>query len=317
MTESHESRLARHAVDADDAADLFAHLPNSVTLCYRESGTPDGPPLVLISGLMEDLSGWSPAFLDGLADRGFRIIRLDNRDAGRSSRIPSPPPTTWQQLSSQVRPDAYRLEDMAQDVVYLLDSLGIDRAHVLGRSMGGMIAQTIASEHPGRVVTLTSFYSTTGDPKVGKVAFSTKRMLLAKPPKSLEEYIAYSRKMLDHLAGRRYPYDQDLETAHARTAWRRAVAAGPGAREAGARQIQAIAASRDRTPRLRTIRVPTLVINGDRDLIVHPSGGDATARAIPGARHIVIAGMGHHIAPALVDQLVAEVAHHTQQGAAS
>lgn len=310
-------RLAQHAVDADDSTDLFAQLPNGVTLCYRESGPPDGPPLVLISGLMEDLSGWSSAFLDGLADNGFRIIRLDNRDAGRSSRIDSRPPTTWQQFLSKARPDAYRLEDMAQDVVYLLDSLGIDRAHVLGRSMGGMIAQTISAEHPDRVLTLTSFYSTTGDPKVGKVAFSTKRILLAKPPKSVEEYIAYSLKMLDHLGGRSYPYDKDLETAHARTAWRRAVATGPGAREAGARQIQAIAASGDRTPGLRTIRVPTLVINGDRDLIVHPSGGEATARAIPMARHIVIPGMGHHIPPSLVGRLVGEITEHTQQGAAS
>lgn len=316
MTEPRQSPRVHHALDAADA-DSFAQLTKGVRLCYRESGNPSGPPLVLISGLMEDLSGWSVAFLDALAARGFRIIRIDNRDAGRSSRIDSPPPTTWQQFLTKARPDAYRLEDMAQDVVDLLDHLGIDRAHVVGRSMGGMIAQAVAAEHSDRVLTLTSFYSTTGDPKVGKIAFSTRRMLLAKPPKSLEEYIAYSLKVLDHLGGRDYPYDRDTEIAHARTAWRRAVATGPGAREAGARQIQAIAASGDRTPRLRTIRVPTLVVNGDRDLIVDPSGGAATARAIAGSRHIIINGMGHHIAPGLIDRLVEEIGLHTQQGAAS
>ncbi|MGW0037320.1 alpha/beta fold hydrolase [Gordonia sp. NPDC003376] len=312
-----DTSLAKHVLDAGESADRRASLPSGIELCYRESGNPDGPPIVLISGLMEDLTGWSVAFLDALAARGFRIIRLDNRDAGRSSRIDAPPPNNLQQFLSMARPDAYTLDDMAQDVVGLLDHLGLDRVHTVGRSMGGMIAQALAAEHPDRVLTLTSLYSTTGDPAVGKVAFSTKRKLMARPPATLEQYIEAALAMLDHLGGRGYPYDRETEIAHARISWERAQAAGPGAREAGARQIQAIAASGDRTPRLRTIRVPTLVINGDRDLIVHPSGGDATARAIPGATHIVIRGMGHHIAPDLVTRIADEITTQTRQGASS
>lgn len=296
------------------AEDSFTPVDSGPRLCFRAGGVPGGPPVVLLSGLMEDLTGWSSAFLEGLADRGLRIVRMDNRDAGLSARVDSPPPSNLRQLLSRPRPDAYTLEDMAGDVVRLLDHLGIDRAHLVGRSMGGMIAQAVAAEYPERVLTLTSLYSTTGDPAVGKAALSTKRMLLARPPRSEDEYVRRAIAMLEHLGGRGYPFDPATETAHARTAWRRAALAGPGAREAGARQIQAIAASGDRTPRLRTVRVPTLVVNGDRDLIVHPSGGAATARAIPGARHIVIRGMGHHIAPGLVDRLVDEIATHIRHG---
>lgn len=305
--------LPTHVLDVGEAADHFVSLPSGVTLCYRESGHPGGPPIVLLTGLMEDLTGWPVAFLDALADRGFHIIRLDNRDAGRSSRIDTPPPSNLQQFLSKARPDAYTLEDMAQDVVGLLDHLGMDRVHVVGRSMGGMIAQALTAEHPDRVLTLTTLYSTTGDPKVGKVALSTKRKLLAKPPTTVEQYTEASLDMLDHLGGRGYPYDRTAEIAHARVAWERAQASGPGARAAGARQIQAIAASGDRTARLRTIRVSTLVINGDRDLIVHPSGGEATARAIPGAAHLVIPGMGHHIAPDLVTRIADEITTQTKQ----
>lgn len=309
--------LPRHTLELDDAADSFVLLPSGIQLCYRESGVPDGPPIVLLTGLMEDLTGWSVTFLDTLADRGFRIIRMDNRDAGRSSRIDATPPSNLQQFLSKVRPDAYRLEDMAQDVVGLLDHLTLARVHVVGRSMGGMIAQALTAEHPERVITLTSLYSTSGDPTVGKVAFSTKRKLLAKPPTTVKQYIDASLDMLDHLGGRGYPYDREIEIAHARVAWERAQASGSDARDAGARQIQAISASGDRTARLRTIRVPTLVINGDRDLIVHPSGGEATARAIPGATHIVIPGMGHHIAPDLVTWIADEITTHIEQGESS
>ncbi|MEU6375430.1 alpha/beta hydrolase [Streptomyces sp. NPDC046909] len=272
-------------------------------------------PVLLVAGLMEDLTGWPTAFVTGLAERGFRVIRFDNRDVGRSSSMSASPPSLARQFFARPRPDAYTLEDMAADAVGLLDHLGIRRAHVIGRSMGGMIAQAIAAEHPGRVLTLTSFYSTTGNRRVGKAALSTKVKLIAKPPTTLDGYIARHLDLVAHLAGRDHPYDEADEITHARAAWRRAT--GNAGRAGAARQIQAIAASGDRTPRLRTIRVPTLVINGDRDLIVHPSGGTATARAIPGARHIVIPGMGHHLPPSLIDIVLGHITWHTRQGAAS
>ena len=290
--------------------DQFVDLPNGIRLCYRVQGPREATPLLLVAGWGQDLTSWPTPFLDALLEQGFRVIRLDNRDAGRSSRIKTPAPSTLRQLRERPRPDAYDLQDMADDAVALLDHLVIERVHLLGVSMGGMIAQSLAAAHPERVQTLTSLISTTGQWRIGQPAWSTKARLARPPARTREASVRRHLQLTAHLAGVEYPPDGAWETEYALAAWDRAAEVRDRAGAAGARQIQAIQASGDRTEQLRRITAPTLVIHGDRDLIVHPSGGQATADAIPGARYVTIPGMGHHLAPGLLDRLVELVTEH-------
>ena len=293
------------------AADQIVELSNGTRICCRIDGSPGGETVVLIAGLGQQLIAWPQALVDRLVADGYQVVRLDNRDAGRSSRSDRPAPGKLQLLAGRVRPDAYALEDMAADIVDLLDRLEIERAHLVGQSMGGMIAQVVAASAPAKVASLTSFFSTTGDPKVGQPNLRTKLLLTAPTPSTRERAVAGHLRMARHLQGRVYGMDTDHERAHAAEAWDRADGADP---DAMARQIQAILASGDRTASLRTISVPTLVIHGDRDPIVDPSGGRATAAAIPGARHVTIAGMGHHLAPGLIERY-ADLITRNAQGA--
>src|SRR5664279_1814372 len=206
---------------------------------------------------------------------------------------------------------------MADDAVGVLDHLDLLRVHLVGMSMGGMIAQTISASHPDRVHSLTSLCSTTGQSRIGQPAWSTKLRVIRPPAHTRDAAVRRHLGMTAHLAGRRYPFDETVEVAYALGVWDRAAETRDSAAARMARQIQAIQASGDRTTQLRRITTPTLVIHGDRDLIVHPSGGRATADAIPGARHVTISGMGHHLAPALNDRLVALIAHHIHQEATS
>lgn len=287
-----------------ESADQYAVLSDGLRICYRTDGDPDGVPLVLVAGLGQQLTVWPQQLIDALVAEGYHVVRLDNRDVGRSSKVKQPTPGTLRMLLGRPRPGAYTLAHMAGDVVGLLDHLGLERVHLVGQSMGGMIAQTVAACAPGRVLSLVSVYSTTGDTKVGQASLKTKLMVTRRPPRTAEEYVAGHLLMTRHLAGRGFPIDEAVEHAYAAEAWERA----GGANGAGvARQIQAIQASGDRTAEVATITVPTLVVNGDRDLIVHPTGGVATARAVAGSRHVVIRGMGHHLAPTLVPRLVEEI----------
>ena len=284
------------------ATDRFVDLPAGPRLCYRLDGPDDGTPLLLIAGLGLDLTSWPQRMVDGFAERGFRVVRPDNRDAGRSSRIGNPPPGRLRQLLVRPRPDAYDLADMAADTVGLLDALGIERVHLLGMSMGGMIAQTVAARHPARVLSLTSVFSTTGHRRVGQPARSTLLRLAKSPARTVEESVERHLAMLGHIGSTVFPPDEEHERAWATAVWDRC--GGPRAGAAVARQIGAIQAAGDRTAELARITAPTLVVHGDRDLMVDPTGGRATADAIPGARHVEVAGMGHHLAPGVVDRLV-------------
>ncbi|OHU23885.1 alpha/beta hydrolase [Mycobacteroides chelonae] len=293
--------------------DRFAVLPNGTRICFRVDGPRNGDPVLLIAGLAEDLTTWSGRFVSALSATGFQVIRMDNRDSGRSSNAAAPPPNTLRQLLARPRPDAYTLSDMASDAAALIAHLNLGPAHLVGRSMGGMIAQTVAARHPDLTATLTSLYSTTGNPRVGQPAASTMAMLLGPPPRSRVQAVRSHLRMTAHLAGLAYPIDEVEETTHAVETWNRT--AGDGA--AGmARQIQAIQVSGDRTAELATITAPTLVINGDRDLIVAPSGGEATATAIPHARHDVIRGMGHHLPDALALRIADRVVGHLEKALA-
>ena len=293
--------------------DRFAVLPAGTRVCYRVDGPVDGVPVLLVAGLAEDLTTWSERFVSALTATGYRVIRMDNRDCGRSTYATTPPPSALRQLLARPRKDAYTLADMAGDTAQLIEHLGIGPVHLVGRSMGGMIAQTVAARYPHLVTTLTSLYSTTGDTKVGQPAPSTWVLIAEPPPKDRVGAVRSHLRMTAHLSGSAYPIDEGEEATHAVTTFDRTA----GDAVAGtSRQLQAIQASGDRTAEIGRITAPTLVINGDRDLIVAPSGGDATAAAIPGARHIVIPGMGHHLPDALALRIADLVVGHLERAVA-
>lgn len=282
--------------------DRFCLLHNGIRVCYRTSGDPTGQPLVLVAGLTLDLTSWPTAMVDALVERGFYVIRPDNRDVGRSTWATTSPPGLLRQMLGRPRRDGYDLADMAADVVGLLDHVGVQRAHLVGMSMGGMIAQTVAARYPSRAASLTSIFSTTGAKRVGQPALSTRRLLAKPAARTREEFITRHFDLMQHIAGRGFPLDEAAAATYAAGAWERGP--GPMAGSGVARQINAILKSGDRTAELRNVTAPTVVIHGDRDLIVHPSGGQATAAAIPDADHVTIAGMGHDIAAGVIHRIV-------------
>jgi pimeloyl-ACP methyl ester carboxylesterase len=255
----------------------IADAGRGISLAYERIGDAGAEPLVLVAGLGQQLHSWPDAFCAQLAGRGFEVVRFDNRDAGRSTHPRFPP-------------EQYDLKDMAADTVGLLDALGLDRVHIAGVSMGGMISQMVAALHPARVRTLTSIMSTTGSRLIGRPAMSTLRLMGAKPPKSREEAVESAVKMFRHIGSHGFPFDEAWVRETAGTGWDRDPTAG-----GVGRQLGAILRSGNRTPLLRSIAAPTLVIHGDRDRMVHPTGGSATARAIPGARLETVSGMGHDL----------------------
>lgn len=263
-----------------------------IDLCYEQIGDPGDPPIVLIGGLGQQLHGsWPTDFVTALAGRGYRATRFDNRDVGRSTHMDFPPPKPLAVLRGGNHPRQYHLGDMARDTVGLLDALGYREVHLAGISMGGMIGQTVAAHYPGRVRTLTSIMSTTGAPRLGRPALSTYRRLAAsKPPRTRIEAIDRDLAIFRHIGSHGFPFDEQRVRDRAAIGWDRdPTSAGTP------RQLAAVVRSGDRTRELRDIDVPTLVIHGDRDRMVHPTGGAATARAIPGARLETIAGMGHDL----------------------
>lgn len=294
----------------DAEGDRFVTLPSGIRICFRDAGRQEDPAIILIPGMGEDLTYWTDAVVDAFVQRGFRVISIDNRDSGRSTRASTPPPAVWRQAFARPRADGYTLADMAADTVGVLDRLGIEKVHLVGRSMGGMIAQTIAASKPDRVLTLTSLYSTTGGRKVGQPAWSTMKILAGPEARNRTDAVRAHLRITRHIAGTGYPIDDAAEAAIAANGWDRAsgdIAAG------AARQIQAIQLSGDRTAQVRRITVPTLIINGDRDLLVAPSGGTATAQAIRSAQHIVVPGMGHHMTEALVAPITDHIARHIER----
>jgi pimeloyl-ACP methyl ester carboxylesterase len=295
--------------------DQFCRAGADRRVCYRTDGDPSGTPLLLVAGLTLDLTAWPRAMVDGLVAQGFYVIRFDNRDVGRTTPAATPPPSLLGRALRRPRRDGYDLGDMAGDAVAVLDHLGIAQAHVAGMSMGGMIAQTVAARYPARTASLTSIFSTTGGKRVGQPAIST-LMLLSNPgSRTRDEFIRKHVRLANHLAGAGFPLDRAGAAEYAAGAWDRGLreAAGDGV----ARQINAIYKSGDRTAELYRISAPTLVIHGDRDPIVHPSGGRATAAAITGARHVTVAGMGHDLAPGVTDRLVELITHHIEQSQVS
>jgi pimeloyl-ACP methyl ester carboxylesterase len=277
---------------------------NGIELCYQEMGDPDGEPLLLVMGLATQMIAWAEEFCAMLADRGFRVVRFDNRDIGRSSRIGGAGiPGRLDVLIGRRGTAPYLLREMAADTVGLMDHLDISSAHVVGASMGGMIAQSTAIEYPERVRSLVSIMSTTGSRKVGHPSYKTFGLLLGKPPKEREAAIERVIKTFKVIGSPGYPFEEDRVREIAGRSFDR------GHSEAGiARQLHAITASGDRTSGLHKLQLPALVIHGKRDVLVNPSGGRATARAIPGARLKLVDGMGHDLPQALWPSFVEEIA---------
>src|SRR3954447_3618967 len=262
-----------------------------VELCYETFGEPGRPAVLLIMGLGTQMLGWHPDFCTALADRGFFVVRYDNRDVGRSTKFASaPPPTPRELLLRKIERPAYTLADMADDGVRLLDALGVEAAHVVGASMGGMIAQTLAARHPDRVLSLVSIMSTTGNRWKGQPALRVFPFLLRKPATDPQARLDRVLKLFRLVGSPGFERDEnELREMLAMSLERGDDPAGM------ARQLGAIVASGDRTADVRRISAPTLVIHGRKDKMIRLSGGRATARAIPGARLMFVDGMGHDL----------------------
>jgi pimeloyl-ACP methyl ester carboxylesterase len=246
---------------------------------------------------------WDDEFCRRLAEEGFWVIRFDNRDVGRSTILrEAGVPKQWQLMVRDARAAAYSLEDMAADAVGLLDHLGVGAAHVVGVSMGGMIAQVMAIRHPERVLSLVSIMSTTGNRRVGQPAPRVALRMLRKAPRERAAYIESHLETYRVIGTREVDFDEPGKRARAARCFDR------GIHPAGsARQLAAIVTAADRTQSLARLRVPSTVIHGDRDPLVNISGGRATAEAIPGAKLTVIPGMGHDLPREHWPQIIAAI----------
>ncbi len=285
---------------------------NGIEICYDTMGDPSDPTVLLVMGLGGQLIQWDPELCSLIAERGFHVVRFDNRDVGLSTHHEGGVDVfrllTSEASGSPPPPVPYLLSDMADDAVGLLDHLGVDRAHVVGVSMGGMIAQSIALAHPARVMTLTSIMSTTGDSDVGHPTAEAMAALVAPPAQTREEAQDGAVRQA-HVWGSPGLFDEDHLRQLAGESWDR------GHEPLGvARQLAAILASGSRSSGLATVAIPSLVIHGTADTLVQPSGGERTAEVIPDAKLLMVDGMGHDLPrplwPTLVDAICDHCAQH-------
>ena len=268
-----------------------AALSSGIELEYVTTGDPSNPPLLVVNGYTSQLISWPQGFVDRLVAQGLFVIQFDNRDVGLSTKLDGQKVSPGKVLTTilggePVPPVPYTLSEMGADGIGLLDHLGIDRAHIVGNSMGGMIVQTMAIEHSNRIASVTSVMSSTGDPKVGRPTAEAREALLAPSPPDRDDYIAASLNS-QIWASKKYC---DL-------GWLQAVAAAQYDRcfypEGTTRQLAAIYASGDRSESLATLEVPMLVIHGRDDTLITPEGGECTAELVPGSKYLLLADMGH------------------------
>jgi pimeloyl-ACP methyl ester carboxylesterase len=275
-----------------------------IELAYETFGDPGDPPVLLVMGLATQMIGWPDEFCAGLADRGLFVVRFDNRDIGLSTHLDDRgAPDILAILGGDRSKVAYPLADLADDTAGLLDALHLDSAHVVGASMGGMVAQLVAIRHPERVRSLTSIMSTTGDPAVGMPAQAAMGVLLAPPATDRESAIQRAVDTYRVIGSPGFEFDEQALRDRAALSYdRRYNPAGV------ARQLAAILTTPDRTADLGAVDVPTLVIHGEHDSLVDVSGGRATAAAIPGAELRVVDGMGHDLPRAIWPELTDRIA---------
>jgi pimeloyl-ACP methyl ester carboxylesterase len=277
----------------------FCDVGRGVTLCYETFGDPSDATALLIMGLGTQMVAWQDDFCLQLASRGLHVVRFDNRDIGHSTHLKGAPPTIGQLLRRSRGTAHYTLADMAEDAAVLLGELELAPAHVIGASMGGMIAQTVAARYPQKVRSLVSIMSNTGSRRSGQPALRLYPIFVRRPPHGRDAFIAHMERLFAAMGSPGLPRDPDDIRELAATSYDRDHdPAGPG------RQLAAIFASGDRTSELGRITAPTLVIHGSADRLVAPSGGRATARAISGARLMYIQGMGHDLPRAVWPKLI-------------
>lgn len=287
---------------------------NGISIEYETHGNPSDPPLLLVMGLGAQLTLWPIELVEALVGHGYYVIRHDNRDIGLSEKfghagIPNFRKVALLRMFGIRTKLPYRLSDMAADAAGLLDALGIDSAHVVGGSMGGMIAQLMAINHAPRVRTLTSIFSTTGNPRLPRPRPEAMKALLdrAPPGATLDDVIPIGIRVARAIGSPAYPTPEErLRERIARDFHRSFYPEGP------ARQIAAIMDDGDRRKRLTKVTVPTLVIHGTDDPLVPVEGGRDTAKAIPGAKLHEIPGMGHDLPLELVDEIAAAIAAHAR-----
>jgi pimeloyl-ACP methyl ester carboxylesterase len=277
---------------------------NGIQLAYETTGDPSEPALLLVMGLGAQLVDWPLPFVEKLAERGFHVIRFDNRDAGLSTALDDSGVPDIPALMGGDRSGApYRIADFAADTAGLLDALGVQRAHVVGASLGGMIAQQLTIDYPDRVASLCSIMSMTGDMTVGRPTRQAAAVLGRPPASSREEAIANAVANSRVIGSPGFPAAEEDLLRRAAAKYDRSY------RPLGTlRQYAAILASPDRTGALRRVKAPTLVIHGEDDPLIAVSGGRATAAAIPDAELLTIPGMGHDLPPELWPQVVDAIA---------
>ena len=287
---------------------------NGIEIHYEEQGDPAAPAMLLIMGFGAQLTLWPDELVEALAAQGFRVIRYDNRDVGLSQKFDGvkAPGLVKMTLLSKIgfTPKVpYTLADMADDGVGLLDALGIERAHIVGASMGGMIAQHVAARHPDRCLSLTTVFSTTGNPKLPPARPEAMKALITRPDSTEEGVLVEHGMMLARTIGSPgYPTPEDRLRERTLASVRRSFYP-----EGPTRHLSAIVADGDRRAMLRDIAVPTLVLHGEDDPLVPCEGGRDTAASIPGAKLKTIPGWGHDLPLELVDELAGAIGEHARQ----
>ena len=285
-----------------------ASLTHGVEIEYQTMGREGDPALLWIMGFTAQMTAWPDELMQMFVDRGFRVIRFDNRDCGLSTKhdgvmVDTDAVTAAALMGDPPPPVPYTLSDMAADAAGVLDAVGVERAHVIGASMGGMIAQTFAIEHPHRTASLTSIMSMPGDLAYGSPTPEAMAALLAPPPPTRAEYIESAANWAVWCSKKHF----DLAEAKARAAREYDRSFYP---EGAHRQLAAIYASGDRSDALRSVTTPTLVIHGRDDTLITPSGGERTAELVPGARLLMVDDMGHDLPMPLWSFYVDEISAH-------
>jgi pimeloyl-ACP methyl ester carboxylesterase len=286
-----------------------ARVNDGIELEYDTFGHAGDPPLLLVMGFTAQLIAWEEGFCRMLADGGRYVIRFDNRDCGLSTKLDGVQVDLGAAMAAAftdgpMPPVPYTLSHMAGDAFGLLDRLGIERAHIAGASMGGMIVQTMAIEHPRRCASMVSIMSTVGDVSVGQASPEVTAALLTPPPTDRQGYIDASSNWMAW-ESKRY---RSVERTRERAARNYDRSFYP---EGAARQLAAIAASGDRSAQLAELTVPTLVVHGRDDTLITPTGGERTAELIPGAHLLMLKDMGHDLPEPLWPLVTAAMLAHT------